>query len=152
VAATATNSGLTFYKHTYARMASQSAISTTSFSEGLFQDSEQVLSHAGICCRCVILLTAVVAYNDSMAIGAILAAQLKRARVPDKLSIIGFDGLTVGAYVFPPLSTIAVHRDNLGIYAARELTKLMDGSHRVGRPVVVDTFYEERASTARPSA
>lgn len=54
--------------------------------------------------------TAVLAMSDAMAIGALRAARELGLRVPDDLSIVGFDDLDVAEYTDPPLTT--VHQPN----------------------------------------
>lgn len=50
--------------------------------------------------------TAVFAMADTMAIGAIRALQDSGKRVPEDISVVGFDGLTIGEYIIPRLSTV----------------------------------------------
>lgn len=57
--------------------------------------------------------TALFAMSDVMAIGATRALQDSGKRVPEDVSVIGLDGLSVGAYMFPRLSTIAQPADAL---------------------------------------
>ncbi|MCF1597165.1 LacI family DNA-binding transcriptional regulator [Streptomyces muensis] len=63
-------------------------------------------------------VTAVFAANDDMAIGLIRALTEAGLRVPDDVSVVGFDDIPVSAYVTPPLTTVrqpfdAVARDGL---------------------------------------
>jgi len=51
-------------------------------------------------------ITAVVAYNDSMAAGALLALEDSNIAVPDEISVIGFDNGLISRYVRPKLTTI----------------------------------------------
>ena len=51
--------------------------------------------------------TALFAMSDVMAIGATRALQDAGKRVPEDVSVLGLDGLSVGAYMVPRLSTIA---------------------------------------------
>ena len=50
--------------------------------------------------------TAVLAMSDATAIGALHAAREARIRVPDELSIVGFDDIDMARYTDPPLTTI----------------------------------------------
>ena len=50
--------------------------------------------------------TAVLAMSDATAIGALHAAREQRIRVPDELSIVGFDDIDLARYTDPPLTTI----------------------------------------------
>ena len=51
-------------------------------------------------------LTAVVAYNDYMAAGALSVAQECKIHVPDQLSIVGFDDGLIARYLYPRLTTV----------------------------------------------
>ena len=68
--------------------------------------------------------TAFFAANDLMAIGSIRALTEAGYRVPEDVSIIGMDDTTVCLACMPPLSTIRVHRKELGIAAIRTLLKI----------------------------
>jgi len=65
--------------------------------------------------------TAVVAYNDLMAIGAIRAIRAAGRRVPEDVSVIGFDDVDLAAYVDPPLTTIAQATAEMGRWAVARL-------------------------------
>jgi LacI family transcriptional regulator len=51
--------------------------------------------------------SAIFACNDLMAIGAISALRERGLRVPEDVSVVGFDDIPLGAYFFPPLTTLA---------------------------------------------
>jgi DNA-binding LacI/PurR family transcriptional regulator len=59
---------------------------------------------------------AVVAFNDTMAMGALLACHDLGLRVPDDVSVVGYDGIPFGAITDPPLTTIM--QDSIGMAAA----------------------------------
>ncbi|MGI9952646.1 LacI family DNA-binding transcriptional regulator [Moorellaceae bacterium AZ2] len=65
--------------------------------------------------------TAVFAFNDVLAIGALKAAQRAGLRVPEDVAIIGFDDIPVAAYCSPGLSTIHSPSLELGRQAAKLL-------------------------------
>jgi DNA-binding LacI/PurR family transcriptional regulator len=65
-------------------------------------------------------VTAVFAANDDMAIGLIRALTESGRRVPDDVSVVGFDDIPVAAYITPPLTTVrqpfdAVAREGLAL-------------------------------------
>jgi LacI family transcriptional regulator len=74
-------------------------------------------------------VTAIVAYNDLTAIGAMRAIRARGQRVPQDVSVIGFDDVHLAAYVDPPLTTIAQSTAEMGRWAVDELTR------RLARPV-----------------
>lgn len=59
--------------------------------------------------------------NDVMAVGALKAAEQLNVRVPDDLSIIGFDGITLGETTTPTLTTVAQPIYKMGSRAAELL-------------------------------
>ena len=65
--------------------------------------------------------TAVVAYNDLMAIGAMRALRRRGRRVPDDVSVVGFDDVALSAYVDPPLTTIAQSTAEMARWAVEQL-------------------------------
>jgi len=71
--------------------------------------------------------TAIVYANDPMAIAGLGAAQRLGIRVPDDLSITGFDGSDVGQYVHPSLTTISTTAREWGRQAAISLLGLIAG-------------------------
>ncbi|OYD09003.1 catabolite control protein A [Paludifilum halophilum] len=70
--------------------------------------------------------TALFVINDEMAVGAIHAAQDLGKKVPDDVSVIGFDNIPLADQVRPLLSTVAVPMYDIGAVAMRLLTKYMN--------------------------
>jgi LacI family transcriptional regulator len=71
--------------------------------------------------------TAVFACNDQMAFGASLALYRRGLRVPDDLSLVGFDDLGSASYAIPPLTTVHQPGYELGCIAAQALLQLLGG-------------------------
>lgn len=71
--------------------------------------------------------TAIVAANDQMAYGASLGLFRHRLRVPEDVSLVGFDNQFHSAFMLPPLTTVEQPTVDLGIVAAKALLDLMDG-------------------------
>jgi LacI family transcriptional regulator len=71
--------------------------------------------------------TAVFACNDQMAFGAGLALHRRGLRVPDDLSLVGFDDLAGAIYAIPPLSTVHQPAYELGGLAAQAMLQLLSG-------------------------
>jgi len=65
--------------------------------------------------------TAVVVTDDVMAFGVIRAAIDKRYRVPEDISIVGFNNIPLSAFANPPLTTIDISTFDLGIKSAELL-------------------------------
>jgi LacI family transcriptional regulator len=81
--------------------------------------------------------TAVVAYNDLMAIGAMRALRRRGRRVPDDVSVVGFDDVALSAYVDPPLTTIAQSTAEMGRWAVEQLTRAVQDRYGVTAAAVV---------------
>ena len=73
--------------------------------------------------------TAIFCYNDRMAMGAYRAAQELGLRVPDDVSIVGFDDQApIAASVHPALTTVALPHYEMGAWAVATLTRLIRSS------------------------
>lgn len=75
--------------------------------------------------------------NDSMALGLMLAAREEGLRIPEDLALIGFDGLALGRYVTPALTTIEVPMVDLGTIACTRLVQRLAG-HENGATTAED--------------
>ncbi|MEJ3744410.1 LacI family DNA-binding transcriptional regulator [Actinomycetes bacterium KLBMP 9797] len=73
-------------------------------------------------------LTAVYAFNDLVAIGALRQARRDGVRVPADCAVIGFDGLSVGELLDPPLSTVHIDKRRLGELAVEQVAARLDGT------------------------
>jgi len=71
--------------------------------------------------------SAIFASNDMMAFGARLALHRRGIRVPDDISIIGFDDQAEAAFVTPPLTTVRQPAQEMGQAAADALIDLISG-------------------------
>ncbi len=71
--------------------------------------------------------TALIAANDLMALGAYRAVRENGLRVPEDLSVVGFDDVDFAQDLSPPLTTVHVDRRVLGDTAARALLAAIDG-------------------------
>jgi LacI family transcriptional regulator len=65
--------------------------------------------------------SAVFAGNDEMAFGARLALSRRNIRVPEDVSLIGFDDQPLSAFMTPPLTTVAQPAIEMGVAAAQSL-------------------------------
>ena len=68
-------------------------------------------------------VTAVLCGNDAMALGFLRAAAERERRVPEDISVVGFDDIPEAAYYWPPLTTV---RQDFGTLGVRALDTLMD--------------------------
>jgi LacI family transcriptional regulator, repressor for deo operon, udp, cdd, tsx, nupC, and nupG len=96
--------------------------------------------------------TAVVAYNDLMAIGLMHGLQHARVAVPRQVSIVGFDNIFGSDFCTPALTTVAAPLRSLGAAGVRQLLAELGGAApRTGRPLVLPVQLIARASTAQRS-
>ena len=72
-------------------------------------------------------LTAVMAANDNFALGALHAAQERGIRIPDDLSIVGFDDYSFSAFLNPPLTTVLHPAEEAGRLAALAIDRFLKG-------------------------
>jgi len=93
--------------------------------------------------------TAIFAADDDMAVGTIWAAAEAGVRVPEELSICGFDDTTIAAQVWPPLTTVHQPVREMGKRATEELLRSVSGKQNATM-VKVDYEMRIRASTAPP--
>ena len=68
-------------------------------------------------------VTAVLAYNDLMAIGALRAVRRRGGSVPGHVSVVGFDDVDLAAYVDPPLTTLGQSTAEMGYWAVARLAE-----------------------------
>ncbi len=71
--------------------------------------------------------TALICFNDTVAIGAIKACRERNLRIPEDLSIVGFDDIEMASYVQPALTTFAQPRYEIGRTAAEMMLSLLSG-------------------------
>jgi LacI family transcriptional regulator len=94
--------------------------------------------------------TAVFASSDTMALGAYEAARRRGLRVPDDLSVVGFDDLPEARWSSPPLTTIRQPLIEMGSLAARTVLRLAQGEQIETPRVELATDLVVRDSTAAP--
>ncbi len=90
--------------------------------------------------------TAVVAMNDTMAIGALHAAQALGLRVPQDLAVIGFDDAPMAEFLWPPLTSIRQPIREAGRKCVELLIKTMDGQALAKHQVLLQPELIVRAS------
>jgi LacI family transcriptional regulator len=96
--------------------------------------------------------TAIVAFNDLAAIGAIRALREHGLAVPEDVSVVGFDDFEYAAYNAPSLTTIRQPLHKMGNMAARLLLERIRGENGVEKEVAIVPELVIRESTAPPPA
>ncbi len=94
--------------------------------------------------------TAVIAYNDMVAIGAMDAIKQHGLAIPADMSIVGFDDISLSAEVMPTLTTAQVPKDLMGRLAAETLFHSIAGRSHYTQKILLPTHLVIRESTAAP--
>ena len=94
--------------------------------------------------------TAVFAGNDESAVGIVEAARLRGLRVPEDLSIVGYDDTDVARMASPPLTTVRQPLREMGAVALRTALRLTAGETLDSHHVELATRLVVRDSTAPP--
>ncbi|GAB7192992.1 LacI family DNA-binding transcriptional regulator [Kineococcus sp. NUM-3379] len=96
--------------------------------------------------------TAIFAASDQMALGVYEAVRRAGMRVPDDVSIVGFDDLALAAWASPPLTTVRQPLAEMGALAARTVLAMASGEDTDNPRVELATSLVVRDSTAPPAA
>jgi LacI family transcriptional regulator len=94
--------------------------------------------------------TAIFAFNDNMAVGAIQAARDQSLEVPRDLSVVGFDALDASRIVTPALTTMRQPLEEMGRLAVRLLLGIVEGSRSEAMRIELTTALVPGDSTAPP--
>lgn len=92
--------------------------------------------------------SALVANNDSIALGAMKAFKEFKIRIPEDISIVGFDGIPFSTISDPPLTTMEVSCPEIGVWAVRILLDRIQYPFSSITKMQVGTRLLERSSTA----
>jgi DNA-binding LacI/PurR family transcriptional regulator len=92
--------------------------------------------------------TALFAYNDNSAIGAIRAIHEAGLRVPDDISVVGFDDIESAAYNNPAITTVRQPLKKMGEIAARALLNQIENSEPRVSEITIEPEFVVRSSTA----
>jgi LacI family transcriptional regulator len=94
--------------------------------------------------------TAIFAFNDSIAFGALRAARDRGLRVPEDLSVVGFDDIEPATLVTPALTTVHQPLSEMGRTAVNVLVRLLEGRASETPHIELATRLVVRESTAPP--
>lgn len=95
------------------------------------------------------LPTAFFIASDSMAIGALRALHEKGVKVPDEVSIIGFNDIPTSKYTVPPLATVRVYKEFMGETAVALLLERIVKKRMISKKVIIPTELIIRDSLSR---
>jgi DNA-binding LacI/PurR family transcriptional regulator len=97
-----------------------------------------------------VAFTALVAYNDISAIGAMKAFREANLRIPHDISIVGFDDISIASFSIPPLTTIRQPLEEMGRIAAKTVVGLIEEQEEYVQEIAVEPRLIARGSTAPP--
>ena len=115
-------------------------ITLTATMDGAYQDMRRYLEKKDL------LPTAFVADNDMIALGAMKAFHEFGLKVPEDISIVGFDDLPYSSISSPPLTTLRVPKKEMGRLAVRRLRDIMANDENAKVKTQVCTEFIERDS------
>ena len=95
-------------------------------------------------------VTAIFAFNDLVAIGALGALRRAGLRVPDDVSVVGFDDVALSSAVYPALTTVAQPIAEIGHLSVRLLLQRITNPNAPRARVVLPTTLVERESCGPP--
>ncbi|MGV4981331.1 LacI family DNA-binding transcriptional regulator [Streptomyces sp. NRAIS4] len=95
-----------------------------------------------------VLPTAVFVCSDRMALGVYQALAERELRVPDDVSVVGFDDLPEARWAAPALTTVRQPLGEMAATALRLLVRMMHGERPEGTRTELSTRLVQRASTA----
>lgn len=93
--------------------------------------------------------TAVISGNDQMAYGARLALHRAALRVPEDISLVGFDDLPHSAFTLPPLTTVHQSVYEMGAMAAKAMLSMLNGSQPSKAVVAAELVVRESTRLQR---
>ena len=83
---------------------------------------------------------AIVAANDRIAVGVMRGAHLRGWRIPDDISVTGWNDTEIGAYLNPPLTTVSVNRFEAGRWEMRRLIAAINNDDAPAPPANLNTI------------
>lgn len=122
----------------------QHVFTISSIHEDAFKDMQEILEHIDR----KTLPTAFFACNDMVAIGAMQAIHAAKLRIPEDISVVGFDDLPAATVVIPSLTTLSVPKFDIGRAAVSLLLDRQQGlsSSEISHKVVIGGRLVKRGS------
>lgn len=122
----------------------------------LFKNGDGIRNYYSLGAQCAVkivemsvLPTAVIAANDEIAVGLINEFMRLSLRVPEDISVIGFDDSYIASFCNPPLTTIHYPKSRIGLEMARMLIAMLNGDD-TQRNIILETDFVCRESTSIP--
>ena len=96
-------------------------------------------------------ITAIFACNDAMAIGTMQCLNTLGYKIPEDFSLVGFDDVDIAKSLSPPLTTIKVPKEDLGIEALKMLHGILKNGNSKNNNKIVPVELIVRDSTSKPN-
>lgn len=109
--------------------------------EGSYNDMKELLKSG------IELPTAIFSDNDTIAVGAMKALREYGIKIPEQLSIIGFDDISFCLMVDPPLSTIKIFKEKMGSVALERLVQKINNMDHTVQKIQIGADLVVRDST-----
>lgn len=93
------------------------------------------------------LPTAFFLASDPLAVGALRALQEAQIRVPEEVSLIGFNDSSIAKYVYPTLSSVKVYTELMGETSVELLMEKIETQRKIAKRVILATKLKLRGST-----
>jgi LacI family transcriptional regulator len=90
---------------------------------------------------------AIFAANDALALGCMRSLSENQIKIPDQVAVVGFDDVTAAADANPPLTTVQVQKEEMGILACKTLIEMIKTGKRSNTKILVPTTFIVRKST-----
>jgi LacI family transcriptional regulator len=91
--------------------------------------------------------SAIFVQSDEIAMGVYLALRQMNLRIPEDISIVGYDDIPVAEYLDPPLTTIRQPIKSVGVEAVRLLIYQIEAKEAIAKEIFLQTELIERKST-----
>ncbi len=124
------------------------------YSKYVFQSEENTDRDSGCKAAAKLMLksenmTAIFACNDAMAIGALQYFKENKIKVPDDISLIGFDDVEADRFISPSLSTMRVSKTDLGTMTMQLMMEILSGRKEESTKILVGTKLIQRESVKK---
>ena len=124
--------------------------------EELIQSGDYFQPRGYTCAQALLALaeqpTAIFAANDATAFGAMEAAREQGLRLPEDLSVVGFDDIPQAMHVHPPLTTVRQPLERMGELAATTLLGMLSHPGQSPAPVTLPVELIVRGTSAPPGS
>ena len=77
--------------------------------------------------------------NDSIAIGAYKAVEEHKLSIPEDISIVGFNDISIAQYMSPPLTTVKIYTDFMGETTVSLLMERIRDGRKLSKKVILPT-------------